>query len=61
MAMDIMDRVKSLLDKKVYRVSAMSGDFAVLRPVDADGGDPILENLTHLDIFYRKIAPYGYI
>jgi len=54
--MDIMDRVKSLLDRKVYRVSAMSGDLAVLRPEE---GEPILENLGDLDTFYRKIGPYG--
>ena len=56
MTMDIMDRVKSLLDRKVYRVSAMSGDLAVLRPEE---GEPILENLGDLDTFYRKIGPYG--
>lgn len=61
MAIDIKDRVRSLLDDKVYRVSAMRGSLAVLRPVgsEVDEGDSILENLTRLDIYYRKIAPYG--
>jgi len=57
--MDIMDRVRSILDKKVYRVSTMSGDLAVLRPVDADGEDPILETLYDLDTFYRKEPVYS--
>jgi len=63
MAIGIRDRVRSLLDDKIYRVSGMGADMAALRLVDAatgmDGEHPVLETLERLDIYYKKIAPYG--